>query len=227
MAEESNNAQDQSYYALVVDAFHEGEGLRDQYAGFGPFFLEELDEQEANLLAFGAEVLAEGPLYWVDGTPAVDFGVTRIKLAGTVPVTRDQKPVDRAVIIHADESRPIEVRYLRSGIEEYYELIGSEVLEAIEPAHDTPPAVSGWIGWRDEDSKRKGSPINRRATNLGAVIGWSGHPDDHLNGTIVFIGSTENGDFKDVPEILVTICAEMRCDIQSYDRSGVLEDTNR
>jgi len=73
-------------WAIVVDAFHQGEGLRNIYAAFGPFEFRELDEAEEQLRTFGEEVQNYGPLLWEDRSPAVDPGLTRVRLYDTIPV---------------------------------------------------------------------------------------------------------------------------------------------
>jgi hypothetical protein len=135
----------------------------------------------------------------------------------------------RVVVVPADESQPVEVRYIRPAFDDHpdsswpggYTVLNTRMIERSWPSADAPESVGRWMVWLDEDGKPKGLPINRRATRIGAILGWSGYPHDFMVGTALFIGENRNGSgYTDVPEIVETVAVEMGCEVHWYDLRG-------
>ena len=74
-------------------------------------------------------------------------------------------------------------------------------LEAIHPNRGTIP----WHAYCDEEGKLKGLPMNRFATILARTLGW--YTEDVLVGTVIFLGSTDDGEEADVPAPVLEVAA--------------------
>jgi Domain of unknown function (DUF3846) len=72
-------------------------------------------------------------------------------------------------------------------------------LEAIHPTRGNIP----WHAYCDEEGKLKNLGMNRFATILARTLGW--YTEDFLVGTIIFLGSDEEGEEADVPTAVIDI----------------------
>ncbi|GAB3952465.1 hypothetical protein GCM10029976_090710 [Kribbella albertanoniae] len=125
----------------------------------------------------------------------------------------------RIAVVPAVEDEPVEVRWIdrERDIEESYRFVGSITIQRIWQAEDAPRSCGRWWGYTDEDSKMKQSPVNRRATGVAEMLGWTRWPGDFLAGSVVFIG--RDGELRtDVPDILLTVLAEMGSAIREFDQ---------
>jgi len=102
-----------------------------------------------------------------------------------------------AVIIPADQSAPVRIEQIEPSLSVFQELVGGYI-EGV-PGGPVAGTDGQWHAYLDEEGKIKQLPLNMRATVL-LHEAQSIHSWDTVNGDLVIVGNSHNGDETDAPE---------------------------
>lgn len=101
-----------------------------------------------------------------------------------------------AIIIPADQEQPIRRETIANDLTATQGIVGGWI-EGLPSNVD-----EGWVAYGNEEAKLIGLPINERAHE--ALVTLGGHnPADMLRGNVVILGTTDEGEWVDVPEGLL------------------------
>ena len=102
-----------------------------------------------------------------------------------------------AVIIPADQSAPVRIEKIEPSLSVFQELVGGYIERV--PGGAVAGTIGQWHAYLDEEGQIKQLPLNVRATVL-LHDAQSIHTWDTVNGDLVIVGNSHNGDETDAPE---------------------------